>query len=170
LAPTSATRTPLLKGPQTPYRWAFSIIMQLRFLVVVMVALACTACAVRDGGDERTARRHNVITTEEIDAARSTLTMYELVRDLRPRWLQGRGVQSLGSPVPVGHDRMSTTNAPVGVVIYLDGTRLGGLEFLRQIMASGIREATFLGGTEAAARYGVDHSAGAILLTTRRPP
>jgi hypothetical protein len=70
--------------------------------------------------------------------------------------LQARGPQSF------------TDRSAGGVVVYLDGTRIGGASTLRRIMASDMETAQYLSASEAASRYGLNHSGGAILITTRR--
>jgi hypothetical protein len=53
------------------------------------------------------------------------------------------------------------------VVVYLDGLPLGGKRALRTIQASGISEIRRLDADEATRQFGVEHGAGAILLTSK---
>jgi outer membrane receptor protein involved in Fe transport len=129
-----------------------------RLLAVASLTLflAITGCAAAAGpGDGAPRRQGKRISAEEIQQAQ-TQNSYDMIRSLRPAWLQRRGQQSL-------------TNPGAGqVVVYLDGTRLGGAEALRQIPALDVESAQYLSGTEAGSRFGLDHTGGAILITTRR--
>jgi hypothetical protein len=78
-----------------------------------------------------------------------------MVEKLRPRWLYYRGP-------------MSFTDPDAGrLIVYLDGTRYGWAESLRRIPTTHLVGLEYLGGVEAAARFGLGHSGGAILVTTR---
>jgi len=125
-------------------------------LMIPVLVLAIAGCAPAAGaGDGAPRRQANRITTEEIRQAQ-TQNAYDMIRALRPAWLQTRGAQSI-------------TNPGAGqVVVYLDGTRAGGAETLRQIPALDVESAHYLSGPEAGSRFGLDHTGGAILITTRR--
>ena len=127
-------------------------------LTHVAILLGCAANPGVDAG-QAAGRQANLITTEEIQQAASTRNAFDLIRALRPNWLQARGVQSV---------QRKRTRTAVEVMVYVDGTRTGGPEMLRQILASNVQEARYLGGPEATSRYGTNHSAGAILITLRR--
>jgi hypothetical protein len=58
------------------------------------------------------------------------------------------------------------TSNPTVPVVYLDGHRLAQITLLRTVPASWIKEVRYVRGALAAGRYGGDHSAGAILVTT----
>jgi hypothetical protein len=95
----------------------------------------------------------NLLTADDI-AGRHDPDAYELVRALRPGWLRGgRGVSSL---------HLSNT-----LVVYRDGMRLGGPEALRDVNLESIREMRFYDAIEATQRWGTDHGAGAIYVTSR---
>jgi hypothetical protein len=51
--------------------------------------------------------------------------------------------------------------------VYLDDARLGGVEQLRWIPATTVREMRFLSAIEATTRYGVGHSGGAVVVMSR---
>lgn len=122
-----------------------------------MLASSLAGCAANPaaGDDQGPRRQSNQITAEEIQAAQAQ-NLYDLIRSLRPNWVAPRGQQSL-------------TNPTAGqVMVYLDGTRAGGPDILRQIRPTDVELVHYLGATEAASRFGLDHSGGAILVTTRR--
>lgn len=116
------------------------------FLAVFGVATLAAACASGTGGERGPRRDPNLITVEELGEFAS-LNCLEVVRRLRPRWLQGRA----GDPVAVR-----------------DGNRLGLAEdYLQQIPAGDIKSIRFLNATEATMRFGTGVTGGAILVTTK---
>jgi hypothetical protein len=77
-------------------------------------------------------------------------TAYDAVQRLKPNFLATRGYS--------GFDRRS---------VYLNGVRLlGGVDNLRNIEASSVRQIVFLSPIEATARYGTGNGAGALLVDT----
>jgi len=95
----------------------------------------------------------NVLTAEDF-ANRHDASAYDLVRALRPGWLRGvRGASSL---------RMN-----ISLVVYRDGMRVGGVSALREINPDSIREIRFYDAIDATQRWGTDHGAGAVFITTR---
>jgi hypothetical protein len=123
---------------------------------VLLTALLLSACATTGSGDaERTSR--NEITRAEI-VATDVSTAYELVERLRPQWLVPRGRPSFNTP-------------NLGILVYQDSYRLGGVEVLRQIPVEDLHTLTYLDGATASstlAGIGSGHVAGAIVLS-RQP-
>ncbi len=78
---------------------------------------------------------------------------FTTVQSLRPQWLRQRGVSSITQRETVK--------------VYLDGSLLGGPEFLRQITVRSISTIRYLDGLEATQRWGLDHGLGAIVVSTR---
>jgi hypothetical protein len=126
-----------------------------RFLLLAL-ALALPACASTPGADgsDEPRRDANRITLEEISAA-SHPDAYRLVQSLRPRWLIRRGPMSIADPTAGS------------LIVYLDGSRYGGAESLRQLSTTHLAELEYLDGAEASSRFGLGHGGGAILVTTR---
>ena len=94
----------------------------------------------------------NLLTVQDIEA-RHAPNAYELIRALRPGWLRGaRGASGLRG---------------AQVVVYRDGMRMGGPSVLRDINPESISEIRFFDATDATQRWGTDHGAGAIFVTTR---
>lgn len=140
-------------------------------LALLMWASLLAGCAANRSAEEgQTSRRQtNLLTAAEIQQENRAQHAFDLIRALRPNWLQIRGVQSLGSPSEQRPgEREPTTRTAVDVMVYVDGLRMGGPGILRQILASDIQEARYLGPTEASARFGTDHTGGAILITTQQ--
>jgi hypothetical protein len=96
-----------------------------------------------------------VIAREEI-TTRAWSSIHELVSTLRPQWVRMRGPDSLNG-----------TATPVQA--YLDGIRLSGIIALAELSTAGVIAVEFVDGVEAAARWGLNHSQGAIVVRTRRP-
>lgn len=113
------------------------------------LATGLAGCASSGGGESGGPRRDpNLITAEEL-ADYTTLSAVDVVRRLRPRWLQGRGGQ----------------NTPV---LILDGTRMGDAQNeLRSISVSDIAEMQYLNASDATMRFGTNFTGGAILVTSR---
>ncbi len=112
-------------------------------VAALLTAAACSGAT--QGGS--TTRRANLITAQEI-ASVEVSTAYDLVRRLRPRWLQARGS---GTPV-----------------VYIDQQRRGGLQELEQLQPIDVAEMRYLNASDATLRYGTNHPGGAILVTTKR--
>ncbi len=106
-----------------------------------------------------------LITAQEVrDAAANTA--YEVVRLLRPNWLNtgSRGMIAditcrASDPVcePIQVDEMK---------VYLDGHRLGGGSTLMEINAKNIESIRFFNPAQAVARWGAGNGQGAILVNT----
>ncbi len=125
-----------------------------RFLFVAAFALltVLAACASGTGGGGGPRRNPNIITLEEL-ADHTTLSALDVVRRLRPRWLQGRGAGTGG------------TNLPQLIV---DGARMGNAqEGLRTLPVSDIQELRYLNASDATMRFGTNFPGGAIMVTSR---
>jgi hypothetical protein len=123
-----------------------------RFLTLPVLLLVFAACG-RGAPAGAPRPSSNLILADEIQQQHHFRNAYEVVNSLRPHWLQARS-QGFGS------------SARLGVMIYLDNNRLGGQESLRQIVTSSIQSMQYLSAPEATSRYGTNHAAGAILVTT----
>lgn len=97
--------------------------------------------------------RSGAITAEQ---ARETgaSNAYDVVQALRPVWLRVRGTQSV--------------NQDTGIAVYLDNTRLGGVDALRQINTANIGTIQYFDPGAAQARWGQGHSQGVILVTAAK--
>jgi hypothetical protein len=123
----------------------------MRILFVLGLALAVAGCASAPG--QRTYRSdRNTITLQDIESTDQT-TALGVVRTLRPRWLQTRGRNSIHNVNPIH--------------VYVDGTRLGGTDQLANIPAMTVQRIRFYGPTDAQARWGLNHTNGAIEVTTK---
>ena len=99
------------------------------------------------------------ITSVEIDATTGAQSAYDLVRRLRPRWLQG------GTTGSIGGGRVSQQV----LLVYLDGNKLGTMEALRTLSASGIKSMQYYDAIRAATvlrEIGSEPISGAIVIST----
>jgi hypothetical protein len=94
----------------------------------------------------------NIITKEQLTKNHYS-TVYDAVEALRSNWLQTRGTDSFRSPSQVK--------------VYLDNTMYGGVESLRNIAATTISFIRYFDGVSATSRWGLDHGAGVIYVSTR---
>jgi hypothetical protein len=119
-----------------------------------------------------------LITREQIEAAKAS-TARELIEALHNNWLNER------LPVPsnrAGAKPDSTGKAQYtadyngagksfagqagGIQVYLDGTRIGGLDELKTIRPADIYTIRRINGVDAQARFGIGHSSGVLFITT----
>lgn len=99
---------------------------------------------------------------------RSELTDYphysaiQMIRQFRPIWLRDRH----GSFNAIGEEDIQN---PRGIRVYLDGVgQSRGLDALQSLPVSDIEQMRKLDSIDATQRFGIGHSAGAILVATRR--
>ncbi len=123
-----------------------------RHLLFVMGIAAVTGCGARQGAGSTRGDR-SVITSAQIQEG-GFRTALEAVEALRRTWLIERP------------DGLRTQRE---VQVYLDNSRLGGIQALRQISTSDIESIRFIDAATAINRWGVDHSQGVIMVVTRRP-
>jgi len=124
-----------------------------RFLMLATLT-AFVACA--SAGSARHSRvqgasvSSTLITEAEITRAGAG-TAYETMEQLRPWYLS----------------LTRTRGAPCERVVYVDRTRLGGLDALRGIQSASVREIQILDARDATMRFGSGHCAGAIVVVIR---
>lgn len=126
--------------------------MMRRTPCLVLLAFLVAACA--SSGSGRSLGSRNVITESEI-ASVNVGTIYEVVQQLRPHFLQGRGQSSIQDP---------GSSAPV---VYVNGVRYGSPDVLRSLRSMDVREIRYLSASDATTRYGTGHVGGVIEVTTR---
>lgn len=122
-----------------------------RTSLAVAAILVLAGCSSAGPGKPRPSNP-DLITQAEITRA-GVSNAYDLVQKLRPIWLTKRGEGSFFQQSDV--------------VIYLDGTRLGGPDSLKEINSTDIESLRFLDARQATVRFGSGHVHGAILVKTR---
>jgi hypothetical protein len=163
--------------------------MTRTFTAALVAGILLAACGGQAGREAGTARgsRSEIITREQIEKGRFT-SAYAAVEALHNNWLIVRNVTtSLGAgkeapptrqtPAgPVVTQPVDENRAPpgmnVGIQVYLDGVRLGGVEDLRRISTQSVQSIRHYTAQEAQVRFGIGHSNGAIVVATTRdtPP
>ena len=122
---------------------------------MLALAVAVTACASRGkSGARQPNARADLLTAEEMRAGQWR-NAYDAVSSLRARWLQPRGPDTI-------------IGKPGEVQVHLDDVHLGGVDTLREIPVIEIAYIQFFDPATASARWGLDHSHGAIYVSTRQ--
>jgi hypothetical protein len=99
-------------------------------------------------------RDRSTLTRDEIRSTQFN-NMFEVIRALRGNWVRTRTAESFGKSSVVQ--------------VYLDMQRLtGGLDELRQLTPVNVDLVRFLDPIQASARFGLDHGAGALMITTAK--
>lgn len=129
----------------------------VRFLLLLSFALV-TSCASSGGtaapqGKARSSA--DLISRDEIQKGHWQ-NAYELIQELRPRWLRAHGADSIHGEAP-------------DVQVRVDDNLLGGVSTLRGVSTNEISSIQFVDPVTAAARWGGDHANGAILISTHPP-
>jgi hypothetical protein len=113
--------------------------------------------AVQAQGEARLKYERHRITFEEVSVkATDAKTAYDIVRRLRPQFLQSRGSGSIQN------------RNKVPIKVFVDGGFRGGVAVLNEIVAHSVIEITYLNGSDATTRFGTGYESGAILVTTGR--
>jgi hypothetical protein len=103
--------------------------------------------------DSRPRRSTQVIGREELKGTAYTNAL-DAVLQLRPHWVSAARQR--------GTIDRDAGGVAAAIVVYLDGTRLGGMDALRQMELGGVEAIEYFDGREATNLFGTGHSAGAI--------
>lgn len=93
-----------------------------------------------------------MISESELQAA-TERTLYEVIQRQRPTFFRSRQVRS------------NTTPNPEPVHVFVDGTRVEGIESLRLFSPQNVKEVRFYEPSEANVRFGTGHHGGLISVT-----
>jgi hypothetical protein len=126
-----------------------------QLLLVLALGLLPLGSCVMGGQMSKPTGASSVIGRDEIDESSAT-NAYDLVYQVRPLWLRGRGSPNLRG------------GAPVLPVVYVGHVRQGSVETLRSFGTNGLLELRYLDATTATTRYGDGHSGGVIEVDVRR--
>jgi len=130
---------------------------------VALTVLSVCVAALAGRSPLAAQRRSNVLTAEEIQRANAA-TVYEAVRTLRPRWLQGpRELTRMPA-----HAQDAARAA--GISVYVDEVSMGDVDYLKGMAAVTVLELRWLSPFEAASRFGPTEGQAAILVTLKRGP
>lgn len=125
--------------------------------MVALVAGSSAACAARSGGTTASSSR-NLVTHEEL-AETNSRYVYEALERLQPSWLSSRGPASMSNV---------RENSEAVASVYVNGSRMGDIEFLRQYAVIDVHEIRFYEPGEAGARFGMGNPRGVIEIIPRR--
>lgn len=144
-------------------------------MIAAVAACASTGGAAGSSG-AKVKSNPDVITTAEIDAG-GFRDAYDVVQRLRPTWFTKARASASGSlsgtQVSGGSGGMSgvqPSSGGGGLVVYLDNTRMGGPEALRDLPATSIGSLQYMDAATATARLpglGSSVITGAIVATAR---
>jgi hypothetical protein len=127
-------------------------------LVVAALAFSAFAAACASTKADTGERRSDVLTREEILGAEAN-NLYDVVRRLRPRWLQVRSTRSL--------------NMETEIAVMQNDMYLGAAESLKEMAPELAYEIRYLEGARAATAIpglmSGRHIEGAIIVSTRPP-
>jgi hypothetical protein len=127
---------------------------------IVASAFLLAACSTPRGAggpepsrDPSDVSRDRTVLTQTQFGAHQFNTAFDAIEALRSNWLKTRGPDSF--------------QAPSQVRVYLDNVSLGDTATLRQIAINTIVYIRYYDGISATARWGLDHGAGVIFVSTR---
>ena len=120
-------------------------------LAVIAVA-SVTACATVGAPGSGSAR--NVVSGDEL-AATNSPSVYEALQLIRPQWLTGRG------PVSMTNSTEARPN------VYMFGSRVGDLDYLKDVYVMDVAELRYWPTGEAGARFGMGNPRGVIEIVPR---
>lgn len=129
-----------------------------RTIIACTILLAAASCGgrtppAREPSPRAARSAADRISREEIQRGHWA-NAYDLIENLRPRWLRAHGPDTI-------------LGDQVVVQVHLDASRLGGIETLRGIPVGDIESIEWVDPVSAAARWGADHANGTIVISTR---
>jgi hypothetical protein len=131
----------------------------IRTLITLGIAgLLMTGCASSGGSSGAftgTPAGSRYLVTESELTKLGDRSAYEALLQLRPSFLRSRDVQTSSNPTP----------QPIAV--FVDGGRTEGVEALKGIRASTVKEMRFYEPAEANAHFGTGHNGGLIAVTLK---
>jgi hypothetical protein len=127
--------------------------------LVMAISSGCATAGSASSGTSKGTRSQDVIAEAEIASrAREATTALQVIEQLRPQMLRGRGVSSPS-------DVSGEATLPK---VYVDEVSYGNLNTLSNVSAGQIKEIRFLNSRDATTRWGTGHMGGVILVTTMK--
>lgn len=120
-------------------------------LAVLLTALTA-ACSSNPAPADRARFDASLITREQILQGQFT-NAYDAVKLLRGSWLNTVRPESF--------------RYPAAIQVYLDGVRLGDVSSLSTVQTLPIQYIRYYNAQDATSRWGMDHGAGAIYVSTK---
>ena len=125
--------------------------------IAALAATTLSACASGAVTQSASATGGRYLITEAELQAATERTLYEMIQRQRPTFLRSRQVRS------------NTTPNPEPVHVFVDGTRVEGLESLRLFSPKNVKEVRFYEPSEANVRFGTGHHGGLIAVMLLSP-
>ncbi|MBM3906509.1 MAG: hypothetical protein FJ363_00380 [Gemmatimonadetes bacterium] len=126
----------------------------LLHVAVTLTALA-VACSSNPAPQSRARFDSSLITRQQIQEGQFT-NAYDAVKTLRGSWLNTVRPESF--------------RYPAVIQVYLDGVRIGDPSSLSTVQTLPIQYIRYYSAQDASARWGIDHGAGAIYVSTKVMP
>ena len=121
-------------------------LLKLAIAALVLSIPACSASnPARPQADPNIIRRDQVL-------AGSYQTAYDVVRAIHPNWLVKRST--------------SNSKTPASIWVYVDGTKYGDTNWLRNLPGSGVGSIQRIDAGTATTRWGTGHSEGVLYVIT----
>lgn len=144
-----------------------------RHLFVAFAALTCAATVLSAQNPGNVKKNSNMIVFEEVQAA-SEGNAYDLIQALRPQWLRERGHETVRTkkverPSGVRNEtHIATVMDEPDILVYLNNSKFGTLESLRDIPVAGVGSLELVPPAKATLRWGSGHSKGVIVVRSTR--
>lgn len=116
---------------------------------LVLFLAACAGATRGSGGSD-----YNTLTREELSRSNAS-DLYRAIQMLRGDWLTGRGPTSV------------TNASPTVPTVYMNNTRVGGLDFLQTVNLADVGEVRFWTANRASAQFGMNNPGGVIQIIPR---
>lgn len=138
---------------RTRYKYTTTAMLAALLMAALLGAGCAGTGAAKQGGSAR-----DVITRADILAATASFSSaYDVVQRLQPTWLRKRAQRINANDVQQEMEG--------DIVVYVNASRVGGPEALRNIAAESVAEIRYL-DTAQATRLGTGHQHGAIMVRT----
>jgi hypothetical protein len=121
----------------------------------IMLTALTAACSSNPAPASRPRFDAALITREQILEGQFT-NAYDAVKTLRGSWLNTVRPESF--------------RYPAAIQVYLDGVRLGDISALSTVQTLPVQYIRYYSAQDATSRWGVDHGAGAIYVSTKVAP
>src|SRR3954469_3139962 len=128
--------------------------MRRRLALSAFVSLLAACAPAMSTSTYRAPRNPSILSRSEWTGA-NVSTAFDAIVQLRPQFFRSRGETSI------------MLRSQTQTSVYLDNTRLGGLEALHNVPISGIESIRYLTAGEAEYRWGTNNTGGAIQLVSR---
>lgn len=131
--------------------------MRRRALLHAAVTLTAlvVACSSNPAPQNRARFDSSLITRQQILDGQFT-NAYDAVKILRGSWLNTVRPESF--------------RYPAAIQVYLDGVRIGDVSSLSTVQTLPVQYIRYYNAQDASARWGIDHGAGAIYVSTKVMP